>query len=80
VSATPTRRIASPEGGQFAAALAGIGDGNGDGLPDFAVGAANVESARGRVYVYAGDRMLRVTTPTQVLSGPGGAEAEFGGA
>jgi hypothetical protein len=77
---TATRRIASPEAGQFAAALAGLGDTNGDGLPDFAVGAANVESARGRVYVFHGERMLSVTVPSRTIRGGGGTEAEFGGA
>jgi len=80
IPATATRRIVSPEGGQFGGAVAGIGDSNGDGLPDFAVGAANVESARGRVYVFHGERSLAVTTASRVIRGPGGPEAEFGGA
>ena len=80
VSSTATLRLESPEGGQFGGAVAGIGDSNGDGLPDFAVGAANVESARGRVYVFHGDRLLRVSTAARVIVGPGGTEAEFGGA
>ncbi|MBK6531840.1 MAG: FG-GAP repeat protein [Deltaproteobacteria bacterium] len=80
VSSSATLRIESPEGGQFGGAVAGLGDTNADGLPDFAVGAANVESARGRVYVFHGDRALGVSTASRVLSGPGGADAEFGGA
>ena len=40
VSSSATLRIESPEGGQFGEAVAGLGDTNADGLPDFAVGAA----------------------------------------
>ena len=80
VSSSATLRIESPEGGQFGGAVAGLGDTNADGLPDFAIGAANVESARGRVYVFHGNRALGVSTASRVLSGPGGADAEFGGA
>ncbi len=79
LSSSATLRLTRVEGGQFGAAVAGIGDTNGDALPDFAVGSPGYEGARGRVYVYQGDRSLRVTEAAVVVPGAGGMESDFGG-
>lgn len=42
------------EGGQFGAAVATVGDGNGDGLPDALIGADGESSGAGRAYVFSG--------------------------
>lgn len=78
LSSTATLRIARAEGGQFGTAVVGAGDVNGDGLPDFAVGSPGYDSARGRVYVFHGDRSLRVGEAATIVPGAGGTEADFG--
>lgn len=53
-------------------AVAGLGDLNGDGFPDFAVGAKGADRAArsaGAVYVFLGARGLDVLQPSWVLSG-----------
>jgi len=47
--------------GRFGRTLAGVGDVDGDGLPDIAVGAADENNTTGRVYVFSGDDQLITT-------------------
>ncbi|MFO0563992.1 MAG: integrin alpha [Polyangiales bacterium] len=47
--------------GSFGASVAGLGDINGDGLDDFAVGAPGANSSTGLVNVYLGERMNGMT-------------------
>ncbi len=65
-------RIARERGSRFGIAMAGVGDVDGDGYPDVAIGAPGATSLAGRVYVYFGsgtglDR-------TALLERPPGAE------
>jgi hypothetical protein len=69
-------------GDQFGSALAALGDLDGDGLPDFAVGARKSDEAgedAGAVYVYRGRRGGPLPEPATVLRGPGSG-ALFGAA
>jgi hypothetical protein len=47
--------------GRFGLTLAGIGDSDGDGLPDIAVGAPLEDNLSGRAYVFGGDERLIAT-------------------
>jgi hypothetical protein len=47
--------------GRFGLTLAGIGDTDGDGLPDIAVGAPLEDNTSGRAYVFGGDERLIAT-------------------
>lgn len=67
-------------GDRFGAALRGIGDFNGDGLPDFAVGAPendNLGTNRGRVYVWYGREQNLPGDPDLTLSAGDGFD-QFG--
>jgi hypothetical protein len=55
-------------GDLFGAAVEGLGDINGDGYGDFAVGAPAADAGRGKVYVYLGGSSLS-STPAMVLAG-----------
>jgi hypothetical protein len=68
------------QGGQFGIAVAGVGDLNGDGLPDLAAGATTIDAGRGQVMVYHGSRTALSTTPAAELNGPDAQMADFGGA
>nr|MBK7068493.1 FG-GAP repeat protein [Deltaproteobacteria bacterium] len=74
----PTARMTRPEGGQFGSAAAGAGDVDADGLPDFALSAPGFFEARGRAYLYPGNRARRWIDPAVVLEGAGGRLADFG--
>lgn len=52
----------------FGTVVAGLGDVNGDGFGDFAVGAPAADAGRGKVYVYLGGATPS-STPALVLSG-----------
>jgi hypothetical protein len=65
----PDLSLTSAESGDlFGAAVVGLGDVNGDGFGDFAVGAPAADAGRGKVYVYLGAASPS-TTPAEVLSG-----------
>ncbi|MBK8692521.1 MAG: FG-GAP repeat protein [Deltaproteobacteria bacterium] len=74
----PTARMTRPEGGQFGSAAAGAGDVDADGLPDFALSAPGFFEARGRAYLYPGNRARRWIDPAVVLEGVSGRLADFG--
>lgn len=73
------RTYDNPQGGQFGAAVAGVGDLNGDGLPDVAAGATTLDAGRGHLMVY----LTRATGLPPMASldipGPDGEMADFGG-
>lgn len=54
LGATPGVRITGPAGAFFGSRVAGLGDINGDTIPDFAVGAFGENSAKGAIYVFFG--------------------------
>jgi len=58
--ASPTLLLTRPEGGRFGAAVAGVGDTDADGLPDFAAGAPEQDGGRGAVVVFHGAAGLRL--------------------
>jgi hypothetical protein len=80
-SGTRGATVAGPDGalGRFGVALSRIGDTNGDGRADFAVGAEGVMTEAGRVYVFGGAAGGISTTPILTLTGSDGANAHFGG-
>jgi hypothetical protein len=56
------REVLPPRAGEgFGTAVAGIGDRNGDGVPDYAVGAPLAASGAGRAYVYDGATGVELT-------------------
>lgn len=88
VSATPDVTIRGPDGprGRFGTSLAGVGDIEGDGYADLVVGAPHAMTAvagdrpgtPGRVYAYHGGSFGVRTTPSTVVTGPGGPDGYFG--
>ncbi|QOJ28035.1 MAG: FG-GAP repeat protein [Ignavibacteriales bacterium] len=54
-------------GGGFGASVSGAGDINGDGLDDFIIGAPNISSDKGRVYIYLGP--VRAASVPYVIDG-----------
>lgn len=54
LGASPNVRIIGPTGAFFGQSVAGLGDINGDGLADLAVGAGTESGNRGAVYVFLG--------------------------
>lgn len=54
VSQTPAATLSAPEGGRFGAALAALGDLDGDGTPEVGVGAPAAFEGRGLVTVFMG--------------------------
>lgn len=80
VSATPAATLAGPMETYrtgFGGAVAGLGDVNGDGRSEVAVGAYLLSDV-GRVYVYAGTAAGTDVTPLVVLNGPARAGTGFG--
>ncbi|MCZ7678172.1 MAG: integrin alpha [Sandaracinaceae bacterium] len=65
-------------GGFFGHSVAGMGDGNGDGYDELAVGAFGVNSRTGRVSVFLGGAAGLVTTTRTNVEGPFGANGDFG--
>jgi hypothetical protein len=80
ISATPSVMIAGPAGasGSFGDHVATIGDVDGDGFADLAVGASGVGSQTGRVYVFRGASSGLTTTASWTFDGPDGAGSSFG--
>lgn len=77
---TTAQTLDRPQGGQFGIAVAGVGDVNGDGLPDLAAGATTIDAGRGQLLVYHGGRMGFPTVPSAEIQGPDAQMADFGGA
>jgi len=65
-------------GGVFGHAVAGLGDGDGDGFDDLAVGAFGVDGRRGRVAVFLGGATGLVGSTRTNVDGPYGGEGDFG--
>jgi hypothetical protein len=81
LSPTPARTLARIEGignERSRTTVASVGDLNGDGYADLAIGAASAQRDAGRVYVYLGSATGPSPTPTQSLTGPDGAGGRFG--
>jgi len=78
-SAIAMRTLAAPDPmSNFGVVVRSVGDINGDGYGDLAVGADEYMSGLGRVYVYAGGPTGLGTTPWAVLTGRSGPGARFG--
>jgi hypothetical protein len=70
--------LVDPFGGRLGTSVAGVGDTNGDGYPDVALGAPSVDNGTGRVHVYHGGAMGLVTPAARTIIGPAGMECDFG--
>lgn len=81
LGSAPALTLRGQKGGdQFGSALAALGDVNGDGFLDFAVGGRKNDEAgedAGAVYVYHGGPRGPLTEPRMILGGPGPG-AQFG--
>lgn len=79
-SASPDATLAgvSSGGGFFGHSVAGMGDGDGDGIDELAVGAFGVAERAGRVSVFMGSESGLVTTMRTTVDGPFGAGGDFG--
>jgi hypothetical protein len=66
------------EGGQYGSAVAGVGDVDGDGRPDVAVGGPGFRDGLGGAYVYAGTEDGLDERRVTVIPGPAGVNADFG--
>lgn len=74
---TPTS-LSDAFGGRIGTSVAGVGDVNGDGYPDVALGAPAIDNGTGRAHVYHGGAMgVGVTASTSIV-GPTGMEGDFG--
>jgi len=70
-------------GGHFGAAVAGVGDVNGDGYGDLLIGAPDISSGTGRTYLYLGGVSGPAVSPSRTLNGTQAGErfgASVGGA
>ncbi|HYV47520.1 MAG TPA: FG-GAP-like repeat-containing protein [Myxococcaceae bacterium] len=83
--ATPSISLNGPDGAgaQYGCAVASIGDVNGDGFADLAVGSngaagLNGTPGAGRVHVYLGGPSGLLATPSQTILSPDSAAAHFG--
>lgn len=65
-------------GGFFGHALAALGDANGDGRDDLAVGSFAVAESAGRVTIFVSDTMGIRSLAVARLEGPAGAGSQFG--
>jgi len=70
--------LVDPFGGRAGTSVAGVGDLNGDGYPDAAMGAPAVDNGTGRVHVYHGTATGLSTPAARTILGPAGMEADFG--
>jgi len=57
--------------------VAGVGDINGDGYPDVAVGAQGALNFTGKVYLYLGNGLGIAATPNVSLTGPDAGQFGF---
>lgn len=87
ISSRPDADLRSTDGhnGRFGASLAGVGDIEGDGYGDLAIGApramatsATDTAVAGRVYTFHGLPNGIHYTPTTTITGPAGPRGEFG--
>ncbi len=78
LSATPATSMPGPESGFFGEAVAGLGDVNGDGYGDVAVGAPSFNNARGAVQVHLGGPAGVGAAPSMTLLPPVADEGAFG--
>jgi hypothetical protein len=81
LSTTPTLALPTPEEGSygFGESIASVGDVNGDGYADLAVGDYGALERAGRVYLYFGSARGLRATPSWTLTGPDGRNGYFGG-
>ena len=70
--------LVDPFGGRAGTSVAGVGDTNGDGYPDGAMGAPSVDNGTGRIHVYHGGAMGLANPASRTVIGPAGMEADFG--
>lgn len=67
---TPSMFVEAPGGGaEFGRSITGIGDFNGDGYSDFAVGAPSTGGTAGAVYIYSGNTNGSLGTALHTISG-----------
>jgi hypothetical protein len=80
LASTPSTSLTGPDGanGHFGQAVANAGDVNGDGYTDLIVDAPDAQTATGRAYLYLGSAAGLTSTPATVLTGPDGANGQFG--
>jgi hypothetical protein len=80
LSTTPAQTLTGPDGAWdiFGASVTSVGDVNGDGYADLAVGAPAVMDDTGRVHVYLGSATGLSPTPARSLTGPDGPAGDFG--
>ncbi|MBI5517871.1 MAG: VCBS repeat-containing protein [Deltaproteobacteria bacterium] len=78
---SPWVTLANPEPGAsgFGTAVAGVGDLDGDGYGELAVGSPFVSASTGRVYLWRGRPDALPATPDKALDGPGGTAGLYGG-
>ena len=74
---TPTS-LSDAYGGRIGSAVAGVGDVNGDGYPDIALGAPAIDNGTGRAHVYHGGAMGVGVMANTTIVGPAGMEGDFG--
>jgi hypothetical protein len=70
--------IAAPAPGQFGFTFSALGDFDGNGSLDFAVGAPGADAGAGRVLLYSSSGSGFATTPTGSIAAPPAAPTSFG--